>query len=367
MTVTSTALRAEVVGSLLGPPELTEARRALQDGRITAAAFKRVEDGAIDDIIAMQEEAGVDVVTDGELRRSHFAGPLLDACDGFEDKPAPERPYFSPTGQKIVNVTPRSITAPLRLARGLVTEEYVYARARASRPVKVTLPAPTNMVLFWSPIHSREAYPDPFDLFADAAEVIRQHIAELARLGCTNVQLDAPELGNLVDEAQRKHLLEVGIDPDRMLEEGIVLLNDLAARSDMYFSLHLCKGSKHRGWGAVGGYDAIASRVFRGARNFDAFLLEYDDERSGSFEPLGSVPDDKIVVLGLVSTRRAELEPLELLRARVEEAAKYFPREQLAVSTQCGFASGLQGDEENLRFQRAKLERVAEGARALWP
>ena len=358
--------RADVVGSLLGPAELHEARLAHAAGSMSAAEYKRVEDRAVDEIIAMQEQAGVDIVTDGELRRTHFAGPLIDACDGLEDKPAPERPYYGPDGEPLVNTTPRSVTSPLRLRRGLVTEEFTYARARTRKPVKMTLPAPTNLVHFWSPEHSREAYPDPFALFADATEVLRVQIAELTRLGCTDIQLDAPELATVIDETQRRHYAQVGVDPDRLVEEGIEMLDELAASTDARMSLHLCKGSKYRGWAASGGYDAIAGRVFRRATNFDAFLLEYDDERSGSFEPLAALPDDKIVVLGLISTRRAEIEPLELVRERVEEAARYHPREQLAISTQCGFASGLVGDAEKLSFQRAKLERVAEAAHSLW-
>ena len=359
--------RADVVGSLLGPAELHAARAALAAGSITPREFKAVEDRAVDQVIAMQEAAGVDVVTDGELRRSHYAGPLLDACDGLDDKPAPARAYFSPSGEEFVNTTSRSVTGPLRLRRGLVTEEFTYARARTRKPIKVTLPSPTNLVGFWSPEHSVAAYPDPFALFADAAEILAGQIDELARLGCTDIQLDAPELAILVDERRREHDARLGIDPDRLLDEGIELLNALAARSDIHFALHLCKGSKHRGWGASGGYEAIARRVFGGATNFDSFLLEWDDERSGSFAPLEAVPDDKVVVLGLLSTRRAELEPLDLLEQRVAEAARFFPREQFAISTQCGFASGLVGDEENLRFQHAKLARVAEAAHRLWP
>lgn len=363
----SVAFRADVVGSLVPPAELQEARGALAAGSITSAEFKAIEDRAVDAVVAMQEDAGLDVVTDGELRRTHFAGPLVDACDGFDDKPAPDRPYFDGSGNEIINRTPRSITAPLRLRRASATEEYTYARARATRPVKVTLPAPTGIAMFWSPEHSREAYPDPFDLFADAEKVLHQHLDELGRLGCRHVQFDAPELANLVDFSHRDYLSALGIDPERMLVDGTRMLNDLAARTDISFSLHLCKGSKLRGWGTSGGYEVIARRVFGEATNFDAFLLEYDDERSGSFEPLEVVPHNKAVVLGLVSTRRPELEPVELLRQRVDAAARYFPREQYAISTQCGFASGLSGDAEQQRFQRQKLTRVAEAARELWP
>ena len=358
--------RADVVGSLLGPSELAEARRRHAAGEIDARAFKAVEDRAVDQVLALQADAGVDVVTDGELRRTHFAGPLLDACDGLADKLAPSRPYYGPDGEPIINETPRSVTGKLVLSRGLVTEEYVYVRGHTAKPIKMTLPAPTNIAHFWSPEHSRDAYPDPFDLFADATAVLHREIDELARLGCTDIQLDAPELATVVDEMQAQHYASVGIDPDRFVAEGIAMLNDLASHPAISFTLHLCKGSKYRGWAAAGGYDTIAERVFSGATNFDAFLLEYDDERSGGFDPLRAIPQDKVVALGLVSTRRSEIESIELIEARVAEAAQHFPREQLALSTQCGFASGLVGDAEAMRFQHDKLARVAEAAHLLW-
>jgi methionine synthase II (cobalamin-independent) len=335
-------------------------------GEIGTREFKRIEDRAVDQVLELQEDAGVDVVTDGELRRTHFAGPILDACDGLEDKLAPSRPYYGPDGRPIVNETPRSVTGKLVPSRALVTEEYVYARGHTDKPIKVTLPSPTNIAHFWSPEHSRDAYPDPFDLFADAADVLRREIDELARLGCTDVQLDAPELATVVDEIQAQHYASVGIDPQRFVAEGIAMLNDLASHPAISFTLHLCKGSKYRGWAAAGGYHAIAERVFAGATSFDSFLLEYDDERSGTFDPLRAIPDDKVVALGLVSTRRPEIESIELIEARVAEAAKHFPREQLALSTQCGFASGLVGDAESMRFQHDKLARVAEAAHRLW-
>ena len=359
--------RADVVGSLVAPPELETARDAYRSGSLSPRGFKRVEDAAVDKVIALQEAAGVDVVTDGELRRTHFAGPLIDACDGLEAKPAPQRRYYTSSGEKTVTETPRSVTGRLTLRRNLVTEEFVYARRQASRPVKVTLPAPTMMAMFWSPEHSRPAYRDAFDLFADAVDILRHEVDELGRLGCDLVQFDAPELAMLVDPDQRDHFASVGIDPDRFLAEGIELLNAVASQPDVDFALHLCKGSKNRGFMAKGGYEAIASQVFRGANAFDQFLLEYDDDRSGNFEPLKAIPDDKIVVLGLVSTRRPDLEDVPTLISRINEAARHFPRDQLAVSTQCGFASGLRGDEDEMKFQSDKLALVAETARQAWP
>lgn len=358
--------RADVVGSLVAPPELETARDAHRAGSLSPAQFKRVEDAAIDEVIALQEAAGVDVVTDGELRRTHFAGPLIDACDGLEAKPAPQRRYYTSSGDKTTTETPRSVTGHLTLRRSLVTEEFVYARRQASKPIKITLPAATMMAMFWSPEHSRPAYRDAFELFADAVGILKQEVDELARLGCEVIQIDAPELAMLVDPDQREHFAGVGIDPDRLLTEGIEMLNAVASRSDVQFALHLCKGSKNRGFMAKGGYDAIASQVFRGATAFDQFLLEYDDDRSGSFEPLKAVSDDKVVVLGLVSTRRSELEEVPTLINRINEAARHFPREQLALSTQCGFASGLRGDEAGMKFQSDKLRLVAETAHQAW-
>jgi len=197
--------------------------------------------------------------------------------------------------------------------------------------------------------------------------VIREEIAELARLGCEYIQIDAPELTNLVDpEVRRVVFEERGIDPRRLLAEGVEILNSLAAHPSVTFGLHLCRGNNDGRWLARGGYDLIAREVFQRAGAYDEFLLEYDDSRSGSFEPLAEVPHDKLVVLGLVTTKRNVLEAADELIARIGDAARFFPKERLALSTQCGFASGVKGNPVEPAMQERKLALVADVARRVW-
>lgn len=365
--------RAEVIGSLLRPSTLLDARRKQQSGELSDDAFKRIEDSAVDEAIAIQVAAGVDVVTDGELRRNTFIGPLTDTVDGLGPVPqvigaqklwqeSDGASHPAPTQQ-----TPFAVVGKLRRRRSLVAEEFVYLRARAKKPIKATLPSPLMLALLWSPVYSADAYPDPFRLFADAADILRDEIAELKSLGCTYVQIDAPELATLVGATTRaKAYAEQGVSPERLLGEGVDLLNAIAHAPGVTFGLHLCRGNNAGKWMASGGYDYIAQQVFRRATRYSIFALEYDDHRSGDFAPLSEVPADKIVVLGLVSTKSDLLESRDELIARIHEAARYVPRERLALSTQCGFASVLAGNPIAWATQRAKLGLVADVAHQIW-
>lgn len=366
--------RAEVIGSMLRPSWLREARQAFQKGEIPALEFKPIEDRAVDQAITLQEASGVDVVTDGELRRASFLGPLTDCVDGFTLVPveqvgaqqhwqASELEPKAPVMQQIP-----VISSKLRRRRSLVTEEFAYARARAHKPLKATLPSPLMLALLWSPKHSSSAYPEPFELFADAVDILREEVRELVKLGCGYIQIDAPELATLVDPDTRKKSYEdQGISTERMLGEGIEMLNAVADASGVKFGLHLCRGNNAGHWMSSGGYEAISQQVFKRAKPYEIFLLEYDNWRSGTFEPLADVPRDKRVVLGLVSTKTDQLEPKDGLAARIEEAARHFPRQQLALSTQCGFASVLEGNPIREETQLTKLKLVAEVAHSLWP
>jgi 5-methyltetrahydropteroyltriglutamate--homocysteine methyltransferase len=364
----TTIYRAEVIGSLLRPPALQEARRAWEAGQLPTPEFKRVEDRAVDEAIALQEKAGVDVVTDGEMRRSGFFGPLTDVLDGMSPLPAPPTRWRGPTPQDEVTFQAAvCVTGKLRRRRSLTAEEFSYARGKASRPIKVTLPSPLMLALRWSPEHSTAAYSDPFALFADGVDILRQEVRELAGLGCVYIQIDAPELATLVDDTTQRGLYEArGISTARMLGEGIEMLNAVADAAGVTFGLHMCRGNNRGYWLSQGGYEAISKQVFQRATRYDIFLLEYDDSRSGSFAPLADVPRDKHVVLGLVSTKQNTLEPAEAIVARIEEASRYFPREQLALSTQCGFASVWQGNPIDAATQEAKLRLVADVAHRVW-
>ncbi|MBV9197226.1 MAG: cobalamin-independent methionine synthase II family protein [Solirubrobacterales bacterium] len=359
--------RAEVVGSLLRPSYLKEARAALEAGRMPLSEFKRVEDRAVDQAVALQEGAGLDVVTDGEMRRFLFMGPITETVSGIEPvEHGNAMPWATPEGETEW-VFPAAVTSKLRRQRSLVSEEYSYARARARVPLKVTVPSPLVLYGLWNPSYSRGAYSDAFAMFADAAEVGRSEIRELVSLGCTYIQVDAPELATLVDPRIRAWTESLGMPAERMLTEGIELINGMVKDiSGVRLAIHLCRGNNVGMWMASGGYDYIAGALFQRATAFDAFLLEYDDARSGSFEPLGQAPDDKQVVLGLVSTKSGREETREELAGRIDEAARFFPREQLALSTQCGFASVALGNPIGEAAQERKLQLIAEVARASW-
>jgi 5-methyltetrahydropteroyltriglutamate--homocysteine methyltransferase len=357
---------SQTIGSMLRPAWLRDARRSVRSGEITAAQFKRIEDRAVNEALALQERAGIELVTDGEQRRASFLGSLVETTEGLTRSLELTKPWHE--GDHVVELSlGLCATGKLRRHRSLVNEELTYARARASRPVKVTLPSPMMLFMFWSPAESRAVYRDPFDLFADGAEVIRAEITELARLGCEYIQIDAPELAILVDPAAQRNVFDKnGIDPARVLGEGVDILNSLADAPGVTFGLHMCRGNNDGRWLSSGGYDAISKEVFHRATRYQEFLLEYDDARSGSFEPLSDIPRDKVVVLGLVSTKKNVLESADELIARIDEAARFFPRNQLALSPQCGFASGIKGNPIDFAMEERKLRLVAEVAQRAW-
>jgi 5-methyltetrahydropteroyltriglutamate--homocysteine methyltransferase len=356
---------------MLRPAWLKDARSAWQLGRLAPPEFKRIEDRAVDLAIAQQEAVGLDVISDGELRRGTFLGPLLDTVDGFGPTPETieaQRHWRTPSGPAPASTAPGfAITGTLRRRRSLVAEEFTYLRSRARKPTKITLPSPLMLSLLWSPKFSAAAYPDPFVLMADAVDIIRQEVQEAAALGCIYIQIDAPELATLVDPATRQRAYEArGVSTDRLLGEGIDMLNAVADVPGVTFGLHMCRGNNAGMWMAEGGYDAISKQVFRRAARYDILSLEYDDARSGGFEPLRDVPSDKRVVLGLVSSKTDRLEPVEELVGRIDDASRFFPRDQLALSTQCGFASVATGNPIREETQPAKLRLVAETARRVW-
>jgi 5-methyltetrahydropteroyltriglutamate--homocysteine methyltransferase len=259
------------------------------------------------------------------------------------------------------------VTSKLRKRRSMVTEEYSYARARARLPLKVTVPSPLMLFGLWSPRHSTGAYADAFAMFADGAEIVRSEIQELVSLGCEYIQVDAPELATLVDPRVRDWAESMGFGAERMLTEGLDLINGVVQDiANVRFGIHLCRGNNAGMWMASGGYDYIAKALFERVTAVDAFFLEYDDERSGSFEPLDDAPEDKQVVLGLVSTKTPELETPQELLARVDDAARFFPRDQLGLSTQCGFASIASGNPITEADEERKLRLVADTAHAAW-
>ena len=359
-------IRSEGIGSLLRPPYLLEARQQLERGDLSPAAFKRIEDRAVDEAVALQEAAGLDVVTDGEQRRYAFFGHLAEALEGFDKFAGWSIQFHDEQGHEGTVRRP-VVVDKLRWRRQMSVEEFTYLRGRTTRPVKVTLVSAQQAAAYYDPDKSRAAYATRDAYLADLVDFTRREIQELRRLGCEYVQIDAPQYAALLDEKMREGYRQRGADPDRMLDTCIELDNAIIdGHAGVTFGIHICRGNYQSMFYASGGYDRIAQQVFRRAR-FHRFLLEYDDARSGTFDPLRHVPDDRVVVLGLVSTKKPRLETIEELRTRIAEAARVVPLDRLAVSPQCGFASTSEGNRLSPEDQRLKLEVVSEAARAVWP
>lgn len=355
---------SEVIGSLLRPPYLIEARRRFELGVIDAAEFKRLEDRAVDEAIETQTLAGIDVITDGEMRRYAFYGHLIDSLDGFDKFGGWGIEFRDEKGGKTRLRRP-VVVDKLRWRRHMCAEDWTYLRARTSHAAKVTLISAQQAAAYYDPEKSRDAYPTRDAYLADIVDFTRREIAELRRLGCTYVQIDAPQYAALLDQDLREGYRRRGSDPDRLLDECIEMDDAIiAGHAGMTFGMHICRGNNQSKYYAEGGYGPIA-RVLSRTR-FDRYLLEYDDERSGGFEPLAEVDADRTVVLGLVTTKRPQLESEELLKRRIADAARIIPLERLALSPQCGFASTMEGNNLTQDEQRAKLELVARVARSVF-
>ena len=356
--------RSDVVGSLLRPAYLLDARAALESGRLSAPDFKRIEDRAVDEAVRLQEGAGLDVVSDGEMRRYAFFGHMIEALAGFDKHGGWAIPFRDERGDELVFKRP-VVVEKLAWRRSMCGEEFAYLRARANRPTKVTLISAQQAAAYYDPKQSGGAYSTRDAFLADVVDVNRREVEELVRLGCTYIQIDAPQYAALLDPELRAGYVKRGSDPDRLIDACIEMDNAVIGRHPgVLFGLHICRGNNQSKFYASGGYEPI-KRVFEKSR-FQRFLLEYDDERSGDFEPLRAVPPDRDVVLGLVTTKKPQLESIDELRRRLDAAAKHVPLERMALSPQCGFASTMEGNRVTPEDQRRKLERVAEVARLVW-
>jgi 5-methyltetrahydropteroyltriglutamate--homocysteine methyltransferase len=373
-------VRADVVGSLLRPPELLEARRALGRGKLSPARFKAAEDRAVRDAISLQERAGLHIITDGEMRRESFQSQMTEAVEGFGDTGLDAFLWGEWKGEG--EVGDRNIERPsnigvrdrLKRRRHLAVEEFVYERSLTDRTIKVTLPSPSLFANLWSPEVSAGAYPTLDEFLEDVAEILRQEVAELTRLGARYIQLDAPHYPLLVDAETRAFYEARGWSLDRWLSRGIELDNHViggredtpgAGASEVTFAFHLCRGNQGSRWLVSGSYEPIARRVFREVVA-ERLMLEYDDERSGGFEPLSHVPEDKVAVLGLVTTKSPRSENVEELRRRVSEATRFVELERLAISPQCGFSTSTLGNALSVADQESKLAVLVETAEAIW-
>ncbi len=362
--------RTDVVGSLLRPPELLEARERHDRGELPHADFKRIEDAAVDAALRLQEEAGLDVVTDGEMRRLSFQAQLPAAVEGFGEWDLDAFLWgewqSDELGEMVIERPPIGVVSKLRRRHGIAVEEFVYTRGRTDRIVKVTLPSPSLFANFYDPQRSAAAYPDLESFLREVAAILREEVDELERLGCRYAQLDAPHYPLLIDPALRDFYESRGWPAERWIELGTELDNEVIGdRPGMTFSFHLCRGNQVSRWLVSGGYDWLAERLFPRV-HANRLMLEYDDERSGSFEPLAGVPEDKTVVLGLVTTKSGRRETVDGLSERIREASRFVPLDRLALSPQCGFATSIIGNSLTLEDERAKLATIAATAHAVW-
>jgi 5-methyltetrahydropteroyltriglutamate--homocysteine methyltransferase len=356
--------RSDVVGSLLRPQYLKEARKKRASGELTPVEFKKIEDRAVDEAIDTQLKAGLDVITDGEMRRYAFYGHLVDSVEGYDKFGGWAIPFHDDQGNEVVIKRP-VVVSKLRRVRPLCEEEFVYLRAKTEHPAKVTIISAQQAAAYFDAEKSKGAYTTIDAYLADLVDILKTEVEELIRLGCTYIQIDSPQYTGLLDPEIREGYRKRGNDPDKLLDRCIELDNAVIGNHPgVTFGLHMCRGNNQSKYYASGGYDPIAS-VFRRTK-FNNFLLEYDDDRSGGFEPLKHVPEDRTVVLGLITSKKPKLESKDELKGRIEEASKYVPMDRLALSTQCGFASTEEGNLLTAADQDAKLKLVAETAEEVW-
>lgn len=358
--------RAEHIGSLLRPRALKDAFKQHAAGAIDDRQFEASKDTAVQDVVALQEKLGLKMVTDGEFRRKSYWGHWVDAIDGlgvapslftFHDDAGNEQEFIAADGVGRLRKTAPISTEEFRFLKSVVT----------SGEPKITMPSPSTLH-FWRLSETIEGsgYATDEAFFDDLCAIFRQEIADLAALGCRYVQLDEVPMIMLGSPAICDQVRDLGDDPDRLLNLYIEAMNDAVRdRGDVVAGMHMCRGNFKGKWLSEGGYDLISEQVFRRV-DVDAFMLEYDTERAGGFEPLKHVPDDKTVVLGIVSSKLADVEEAGFLKRRIDEAARYIDRERLAISPQCGFASTVAGNPVTEDVEKAKLAQIVSVADDVW-
>jgi len=374
------SIRVDQVGSLLRPPWLKEGYARHDRGEASREELKQAQDDAIRQVIAKQEAHNLAVLTDGEFRRLNFQDSFAASVSGFaaadntlcfhEQRVAGGSPLqrwdpgYSGPGPAVVHRRPA--VERLRLLRNQPLEEYCFSRGLTSRPVKVTLIGPDRVIQRFDHASSRSVYPDVNEFVSDVVSIERRIVRELIEVGCPYVQIDAPSYTAYVDPPSLEEMRARGEDPLANMERSIRADNSIIADfGGVTFGIHLCRGNQRSMWHREGSYDAIAEQLFN-ALSHRRFLLEYDSQRAGGFEPLRFVPKGKMVVLGLVSTKTAEVESADNLKRRIEEASRYLPLDQLAISPQCGFASDIAGNLLSEDDQWRKLDLINEVAEQAW-
>ena len=372
--------RVDQVGSLLRPQSLKDAYARHGNREITDEELTRIQDASVKEITSKQEAHGLSILTDGEYRRLNFQDSFVESVAGFVPKKQTMQFQESRTigGEALQRWVPdsqksdpalqywRPIVERLRLARNVPLEEWRFAAALTSKPVKVTLIATDRICESFTRQNAAGVYANPEAYRVDVIAIEREIVKQLADAGCPYIQHDAPSYTSYVDAKSLERMRGLGIDPMQQMEQSIAADNAvIEGISGVTFGIHLCRGNVRSMWHREGGYDAIAERLFN-SLSHDRFLLEYDTERAGSFEPLRFVPNNKIVVLGLVSSKVPDLESPDDLKRRIDEASHYIPLEQLALSPQCGFSSNIVGNLISEDDQWRKLDLIERVAAEVW-
>jgi 5-methyltetrahydropteroyltriglutamate--homocysteine methyltransferase len=362
--------RADHVGSLLRPPELLRARGEYAAGTITAVQLRAVEDAAIADAVRMQQEAGLRTATDGEFRRASWHMDFIYQIGGIGQAPGNLSVQFrNPTGTLEYTPAALRIDSKLTLNETIFGADFSYLKSIAGdSTAKLTIPSP-NMVHYRGgpALIDPGVYPDVEEFWSDLSAVYAEQVRRIAALGCTYLQFDDTSLAYLNDPQQRAMIAGRGEDADHLHLRYIRQINSALAGkpAGLAVTTHMCRGNFQSSWAAEGSYDFVAEALF-GELNVDGFFLEYDDDRSGGFEPLRFVPKGKMVVLGLVTTKRGELESKDALKRRIDEASRFVPLDQICLSPQCGFSSTVEGNKLTPQEQAAKLRLIAETAADIW-
>ena len=360
--------RADHVGSLLRPPELKQARADFKSGKISRHSLTDLEDQSIRKAIALQEAAGLRSVTDGEFRRAFWH---VDFLTGFEGIAATQSQYalkfHGEGGAESETRSMMVVTGKVKRTRPIMVDHFKFVKANTRRAAKLCIPAPTYLHMRGGrKVIDAKAYPDIEEFWSDITRAYQEEIADLAKAGCTYLQIDDVSFATLCDEAIRAQVRRDGEDPAKLPAKYASIISNLIENKpgDLSVTMHTCRGNHASMWMAEGGYDAVAEAIFQTA--VDGFFLEYDTERAGGFEPLRFVPKGKKVVLGLISSKNPRLESKDQLKKRVEQASKYVALENLCLSPQCGFASSEVGNKLTEDDERRKLELAVEVAREIW-
>ena len=363
--------RADHVGSFLRPKALLDAREQQQQGKISRQQLREVEGGAIRDIVRLQESLGLKGITDGEFRRTYFHIDFLEQLEGVETKAGIGIAVGFKTATGSVDFAPpvMRVTGRIGHAKPIQLEDFKFLRSSIAKGIaKVTIPSPTMLHFRGGRgAISKEAYPDLEAFYEDVAAAYRDELKSLADAGCRYLQLDDTNLAYLCDEKMREGARARGDDPNELPHRYARLINAAIKdrHADMRVCVHLCRGNFKSAWAATGGYEPVAEALFNELA-VDGYFLEYDDARSGDFSPLRHVPKNKIVVLGLVSTKLQSLESKDALKRKIDEAARLVPIEQLCLSPQCGFSSTVHGNDIAVEAQAAKIRLVVETAQEVW-